>query len=50
MQTFVKANLKVGLLKVKEGQRTEEEIFANGQERGAFEEFLNIIGKAPLKI
>ena len=41
----MKASLKVGVLKVKEGQRTEEEIFANGEEHGPFEEFLNIIGK-----
>lgn len=45
MQTFVKAHHKVGVLRVKEGQRSEEEIFANNQEPGCFEEFLNVLGK-----
>ena len=33
------------MLRVKQGQTTEEEIFANGQEPGPFQEFLNVLGE-----
>lgn len=45
MQTFVKAHHKVGVLRVKEGQRNEEDIFCNCHESGHFDEFLNVLGK-----
>ena len=32
------------MLRVKQGQRTEEAIFANGHEPGPFDEFLNVLG------
>lgn len=35
------------MLRIKPGQSTEEEIFANGQEPGAFDEFLNVLGELP---
>ena len=44
-QTFVKAHHKVGVLRVKEGQRNEEDIFCNVHESGAFDEFLNVLGE-----
>lgn len=43
-QTFVKAHHKVGVLRVKEGQRNEEDIFCNCHETGPFDEFLNVLG------
>lgn len=45
MQTFVKAHHKVGVLRVKEGQRNEEDIFCNRHESGPFDEFLNVLGE-----
>ena len=45
VQTFVKAHHKVGVLRVKEGQRNEEDIFCNCHEGGPFDEFLNVLGK-----
>lgn len=45
LQTFVKAHHKVGVLRVKEGQRNEEDIFCNCHESGHFDEFLNVLGK-----
>ncbi len=44
LQTFVKAHHKVGVLRVKEGQRNEEDIFCNCHESGPFDEFLNVLG------
>ena len=44
IQTFVKSHHKVGVLKVKQGQTTEEDIFANGHEPGPFDEFLTVLG------
>ena len=44
LQTFVKAHHKVGVLRIKTGQSSEEEIFANSNEPGAFDEFLNVLG------
>ena len=45
LQTFVKAHHKVGVLRVKEGQRNEEDIFCNCHESGHFDEFLNVLGE-----
>ena len=44
-QTFVKSHHKVGVLRVKQGQRSEEEVFCNEHEPGAFDEFLRVLGK-----
>ena len=44
LQTFVKTHHKVGVLSVKQGQCSEEEIFGNLYEPGAFDEFLNVLG------
>lgn len=41
----MKAHHKVGVLRVKEGQRNEEDIFCNCHESGPFDEFLNVLGK-----
>ena len=41
----MKAHHKVGVLRVKEGQRNEEDIFCNCHESGHFDEFLNVLGK-----
>ena len=46
MQTFVKSHHKVGVLCIKRGQSLEEEIFANSNEPGSFDEFLNVLGEA----
>lgn len=43
-QVFVKSELKVGVLYVKHGQTTEEQILANKDESPAFKEFLSILG------
>ena len=44
-ETFVKSHMKVGLLRIKAKQRTEEEIFSNEQEPGPYDEFLNLLGQ-----
>lgn len=43
-QVFVKSELKVGVIYVKEGQTTEEAILGNKNESPAFREFLDILG------
>ena len=43
-QVFIKSELKVGVLYVKEGQYTEEEILDNNENSPLFEEFLQILG------
>ena len=43
-QVFVKSELKVGVLYVKNGQTSEEQILGNKDESPAFKEFLNILG------
>ncbi len=43
-QTFVKNHHKVGVIRVREGQRTEEEIFSNIHQPGPYDEFLNLLG------
>ncbi|XP_076398161.1 rap GTPase activating protein radish isoform X1 [Megachile rotundata] len=43
-QVFIKSELKVGVIYVKEGQRTEEEILDNNENSPLFEEFLQILG------
>lgn len=43
-QVFIKSELKVGVIYVKEGQYTEEEILDNNEHSPLFDEFLSIIG------
>lgn len=43
-QVFIKSELKVGVLYVKEGQFTEEVILDNNENSPLFEEFLQILG------
>lgn len=44
MQVFIKSELKVGVIYVKEGQYAEEEILDNNDNSPLFEEFLQILG------
>ncbi|XP_054262334.1 uncharacterized protein LOC128986173 [Macrosteles quadrilineatus] len=44
-QVFIKSELKVGVLYVKEGQYTEEEILDNNENSSLFNEFLQILGE-----
>lgn len=44
-ETFVKSHHKVGVIRVRQGQRSEEEIFGNEHETGPFDEFLNVLGR-----
>ncbi|CAN7982554.1 unnamed protein product [Ixodes hexagonus] len=44
-QVFVKSELKVGLVYVKEGQSTEEQILNNRTHSALFEEFLGVLGE-----
>nr|XP_023020456.1 uncharacterized protein LOC111509018 [Leptinotarsa decemlineata] len=44
-QVFIKSELKVGVIFVKEGQYTEEEILDNNDNTLLFEEFLQILGE-----
>ena len=46
----MKAHHKVGVLRVKQGQRSEEEIFSNSHEPGAFDEFLGVLGEQTYKL
>lgn len=43
-QVFIKSELKVGVIYVKEGQMTEEEILDNNEESALFSEFLMVLG------
>ena len=43
-QVFIKSELKVGVIHVKEGQKEEEEILDNNEETPLFDEFLSILG------
>ncbi|KAI9559117.1 hypothetical protein GHT06_015906 [Daphnia sinensis] len=43
-QVFIKSELKVGVIYVKDGQYTEEEILDNNEHSPLFDEFLQIIG------
>lgn len=43
-RVFVKSECKIGLLYVKHGQKTEEEIFSNTSHSPAFETFLRLLG------
>ena len=45
LQVFIKSELKVGVIYVKENQYTEEEILANNETSPLFEEFLSIMGE-----
>ena len=42
---FIKSELKVGVIYVKENQYTEEEILDNNDPSPHFEEFLQILGE-----
>lgn len=44
MQVFIKSELKVGVIYVKEDQYTEEEILDNSENSPLFEEFMQILG------
>ncbi|XP_019872492.2 uncharacterized protein LOC109600755 isoform X4 [Aethina tumida] len=44
-QVFIKSELKVGVIYVKEGQYTEEEILDNNDNSFMFDEFLQIMGE-----
>lgn len=44
-QVFIKSELKVGVVYIKQGQTTEEQILANRDESPAFKEFLEILGE-----
>lgn len=44
LQVFIKSELKVGVIYVKEGQYTEEEILDNNENSPLFEEFLQVLG------
>lgn len=44
LQVFIKSELKVGVIYVKDGQYTEEEILDNNEHSPLFDEFLQIIG------
>lgn len=44
-QVFIKSELKVGVVYIKQGQTTEEQILANRHESPAFREFLEILGE-----
>ena len=44
-QVFIKSELKVGVVYVKEGQYTEEEILDNNESSQQFDEFLSILGE-----
>ncbi|KAG5682141.1 hypothetical protein PVAND_011515 [Polypedilum vanderplanki] len=43
-QVFIKSELKVGVIYVKEGQFTEEQILDNNENSPLFEEFLQLLG------
>ena len=43
-QVFIKSELKVGVVYVREGQYTEEEILENNQNSRLFDEFLSVLG------
>jgi len=45
VQVFIKSELKVGVIYVKEGQYTEEEILDNNDSSPLFEEFLQLLGE-----
>lgn len=43
-QVFIKSELKVGVIYVREGQYTEEEILDNNDNSPLFDEFLQVLG------
>lgn len=43
-QVFIKSELKVGVIYVKEGQYSEEQILDNNENSPLFEEFLQLLG------
>lgn len=44
-QVFIKSELKVGVIYVKENQYTEEEILDNNENSPMFDEFLQVLGE-----
>lgn len=44
-QVFIKSELKVGVVYVKQGQVSEEQILGNKEESSVFEDFLDILGE-----
>lgn len=44
-QVFIKSELKVGVIYVKENQYTEEEILDNNENSPMFDEFLQVMGE-----
>ena len=44
-KVFIKSELKVGVIYVKENQYTEEDILDNNEASPLFEEFLQILGE-----
>lgn len=44
-QVFIKSELKVGVIYVKENQYTEEEILDNNENSPLFDEFLQVLGE-----
>ena len=45
LQVFIKSELKVGVIYVKENQYTEEEILANNEHSSQFDDFITILGE-----
>lgn len=45
LQVFIKSELKVGVIYVKENQYTEEEILDNNENSPFFDEFLQVLGE-----
>lgn len=45
LQVFIKSELKVGVIYVKENQYTEEEILDNNENSPMFDEFLQVLGE-----
>ena len=44
LKAFDKSTYKIGVLYVKEGQQTEEDILSNSSHSEAFEQFLHLLG------
>jgi hypothetical protein len=45
LQVFIKSELKVGVIYVREGQYSEEDILSNNRESEHFTQFLSILGE-----
>ena len=44
LKVFVKSDFKIGVLYVRNGQETEDEIFSNSSHSTVFESFLHLLG------